>query len=381
MSPSQSEIDSQHMKRALDLAAKGSFRVHPNPMVGAVIARGAERLAEGYHVKYGELHAEQVALNDLAARDPEGRLDRSELSLYVTLEPCAHQGQQPPCVNAVLASGIRRVVIAQRDPNPKVDGRSLDILNRAGIEVVVSCHEAEARRLNSAFNKFMITERPLVTVKWAMSLDGKIAAHTGDSKWITSPRSRRRVHELRGQVDAIVVGLGTALHDNPRLTRRDVEGRDPVRVVVDSKARLAGEQYHGLHLIAEAKDHPTCLVTTELAQAKDINILRQKGLGVFQVPAEGQRVDVAAMLDKFGRRGWQHVLCEGGGQLLGSFFAHDLVDRLHCFIAPKIIGGQDAPTPAGGIGVSSVADALNTGPLEVETIDQDVLLSAQIHDW
>ncbi|MDF1662433.1 MAG: bifunctional diaminohydroxyphosphoribosylaminopyrimidine deaminase/5-amino-6-(5-phosphoribosylamino)uracil reductase RibD [Planctomycetota bacterium] len=369
---SQEKLDRQHMARAIEIAAKGSYHTYPNPLVGCVIARGDLVLAEGYHKQFGGLHAEREAF---AALDPKQSLDGA--SLYVNLEPCAHHGQTPPCIDAVLQSGIKRVVVAQRDPNPKVDGRSLEQLTKNGVELVTGVLEKEARELNVAFNKFMMTTRPFVIAKWAMSLDGKIAARGGDSKWITGEDARHRVHEIRGHCDAIVVGIGTALKDNPRLTRRGVEGRDPARVVVDSTARIPEE----LGLVATARDHQTFLVTTNLADPDRLKRLRSLGVNVIKVAFEGQRVDVNDMLDQFGRRGWQRILVEGGGALLGSFFAHDLVDRVHCFIAPKIIGGDKAPSPAGGTGVSAVSDALLCSPMKTEALGQDVLLTTDIHEW
>ena len=363
------------MARALELAARGSYHVDPNPRVGAVIARGDEVLAEGYHARYGEAHAEREALRALEGGAPDAR--RSELSLYVNLEPCAHHGNTPPCADAVLRSGIGRVVVAQRDPNPVVDGKGLNLLRKAGIEVVTGVLEGPARRLNAAFNKFMLTDRPLVVAKWAMSLDGKIAARGGDSKWISGEDSRRRVHELRGRCDAVVVGVETALKDDPRLTRRGVEGKSPARVVVDSRARI----HDGLVLVRDAREHPTFLVTTELAPKPRLSKLRSQGLGVITVPTEGQRVDVALMLDEFARRGWRQILVEGGGQLLASFFAHDLVDQVHCFVAPKIIGGHEAPSPVAGLGVRLVCDALGTGLLEAEQVGPDLLIRSTIHEW
>jgi diaminohydroxyphosphoribosylaminopyrimidine deaminase / 5-amino-6-(5-phosphoribosylamino)uracil reductase len=369
---SQEALDRRHMARALDLAMLGSFHVYPNPQVGCVIARGETVLAEGYHVRYGDVHAERAALAKL---DPSELLD--DVTLYVNLEPCSHHGQTPPCIDAVLESGIKRIVIAQRDPNPKVDGRSIERLMRREVDLKVGVLEQQARSINAAFNKFMTTTRPFVLAKWAMSLDGKIAARTGDSKWITGAAARSRVHEIRGHCDAIVVGIGTALKDNPRLTRRDAPGRDPARVVVDSTARIPEE----LGLVVSAKDHQTFLVTTSLADEKRLKRLRQRGVNIIKVSFEGKRVDVGDMLDQFGRRGWQRILVEGGGALLGSFFAHDLVDRVHCFVAPKIIGGDKAPSPAGGTGVSAISEALACSPMSVEQLGDDVLLTTDIHEW
>jgi len=365
--------DEGFMDRAIELAARGATRVYPNPRVGAVIVRDGAIIAEGWHAEFGGPHAERAALAELQTKG----LDAEGATLYINLEPCAHQGHTPPCAEAVIAAGFARVVVAQRDPNPKVDGLGLRAIEKAGIELCIGPREPEARRLNAAFNKFMLTNRPLVTAKWAMSLDGKIAAHTGDSKWITSDQARRRAHQLRGEVDAIAVGLRTVLADNPRLNRRDVPGKDPVRIVVDSLARIPTD----CTLVTTAKELPTFLVATLLAPEERIKALRRLGVGIIQVPAECQHVDPNAMLDELGRRGWQHLLIEGGGTLLGSFFSHDLVDQIAAFVAPKIIGGRDAPTPAGGQGVASVADALALDCVELEQHGPDILIRALAHHW
>lgn len=375
MSEIKPEIAERHMRRALELASLGGYRVHPNPKVGCVIARGETVVVEGYHQEYGTNHAERNALEALEKLQLSSD-EIAELTMFVTLEPCSHHGNTPPCVQAILDSGIRRVYVAQRDPNPIVDGRGLDILNSSGIELHVGLLEKEARRLNAAFNKFMTTTRPLVIAKWAMSLDGKIAAYTGDSKWISGPESRKRVHEIRGHVDAVVVGVGTALADNPRLTRRGVEGRDPARVIVDSRCRCPFE----LGLIATARDIKTYLFCTELADIEKRKALRKLGVNVIVVPTEGKRVDVNAMLDEMGRRGWHSILVEGGGELLGSFFAHDLVDHIYTFIAPKIIGG-DAPGPTRGQGFATVAEALPGQFSHVERFGDDLMVHCQIKEW
>jgi diaminohydroxyphosphoribosylaminopyrimidine deaminase/5-amino-6-(5-phosphoribosylamino)uracil reductase len=362
------------MARALDLAALGGWRVAPNPKVGAVLvsASGAV-LAEGFHREHGGPHAEIEAFTKLDGAGARGA------TLYVTLEPCASfEGKRtPPCVEAVLASGIARIVVAQRDPNPHVDGRSLDRLERAGIGVRVGVLEDEARALNGPFNKWMSERRPYVTAKWAMSLDGKIASRSGHSKWISGEESRRRAHALRGEVDAVLVGVNTVLQDDPLLTRRDAEGRDPARVVIDSALRIPLAS----QLVKTAKESPVFVVTTEDAAEERVKALREQGVGVVKVAPEASRVDPVALLDALARRRFQHVLVEGGGELLGSFFAHDLVDRVVCFVAPKIVGGDRAPGPARGEGVSDMTQALKLVHLRAQPCGEDVILEGHVHVW
>lgn len=369
------ELAERHMRRALELAALAGFRAHPNPQVGCVIARQDQILAEGYHPEYGANHAEINALEQLAKLNLS-KSELAQLTLFVNLEPCSHFGKTPPCSEAILNSGIPNIYVAQRDPNPLVDGRGLDVLKAANINLHVGLLEREARQLNAAFNKFMTTTRPLVIAKWAMSLDGKIAAHTGDSKWISGVQSRQKVHEIRGRVDAVVVGVGTVLADNPRLTRRGVEGRDPARVIVDSKCRSPVE----LGLIATARERETYLFCTIFADLEKRKALRQLGVNVIVVPAEGTRVDVGALLDEMGRRGWHSILVEGGGELLGSFFEHDLVDHILTFIAPKILGG-DAPGPTRGQGFATVAEALPGKISRVERVGKDVMIHCLVKEW
>jgi len=371
----QEALDGRHMARALDLAARGAWRVAPNPKVGAVIARGAESLAEGWHREHGGPHAEIEALRAATER----KIDVKGATLYVTLEPCAaFEGKlTPPCVDTVLGSGLTRIVVAQRDPNPHVDGRSLERLERAGIAVRVGVLEEEARALNGPFNKWMAEHRPYVTAKWAMSLDGKIASRSGHSKWISGEESRRRAHALRGEVDAVLVGVNTVLADDPLLTRRDAEGRDPARVVIDSALRIPLSS----QLVKTAVESPVLVVATDDAPEDKVKALRERGVGVARVGAEGARVDPSALLDALARRGYQHVLVEGGGELLGTFFAHDLVDRVVCFVAPKIVGGDRAPGPARFEGVADITQALKLVRLRSEPCGEDVLLEGLVHVW
>jgi diaminohydroxyphosphoribosylaminopyrimidine deaminase/5-amino-6-(5-phosphoribosylamino)uracil reductase len=375
LSAEQDALDQRHMSRALELAARGTWKVAPNPRVGAVIARGDSELAAGWHKEHGGPHAEVEALRELEARGVDAR----GATLYVTLEPCAaFEGKQtPPCADALLEVGLARVVVAQRDPNPHVDGRSLERLERAGLDVRLGVLEAQARALNGPFNKWMLERRPYVTAKWAMSLDGKIAARTGHSKWISGEESRRRAHALRGEVCAVLVGVNTVIRDDPLLTRRDVPGRDPARVVVDSALRIPLES----KLVRSASEAPVLVVTTETAPEERVAPLRERGVGVIRVPAEASRVDPSSLLDALARRRFQHVLVEGGGELLGSFFAHDLVDRVVCFVAPKIVGGDAAPGPARGEGVAEITQALRLVDLRAEPSGEDVVLTGLVHEW
>lgn len=375
LSAEQRALDERHMARALELAARGTWKVAPNPKVGAVIARDDVGLAEGWHHEHGGPHAEVEAFRALAERQLEAR----GATLYVTLEPCAaFEGKQTaPCVDAVLQSGVSRVVVAQRDPNPHVDGRSLDRLERAGIDVRTGVLEAQARALNGPFNKWMSERLPYVTAKWAMSLDGKIAARTGHSKWISGEESRRRAHALRGEVCAVVVGVNTVIRDDPLLTRRDAPGRDPARVVVDSGLRIPLES----KLVKSASESQVLVITTEHAPEERVKPLRERGVGVVRVAAEASRVDPGALLDALARRRFQHVLVEGGGELLGSFFVHDLVDRVVCFVAPKIVGGDTAPGPARGEGVAEINEALKLVQLRSEPSGEDVVLTGLVHEW
>ena len=356
------------MTRALELAARGDYRTGTNPKVGAVIVRDGKALGEGFHEVSGGPHAEA---NAFAALDG----DANGATLYVTLEPCAPIAgkRTPPCVDAVLASGVSRVVVAATDPHPEVSGRSLTRLEEAGVTVERGLFEDAARRLNGPFAKWVTTGLPYVTAKWAMSLDGKIACASGDSQWISGAESRRDVHRLRGEVDAIVVGIGTALADDPRLTRRDVPGRDPLRVVADSSARLPTTS----KLATTAGEHPVLVVTGDTPDSERVSALR--ALGVDVVAAGDQdRPDPAALLALLAARDVRHVLVEGGGALLASFFARGLVDRILCYVGPLVIGGDGAPSPVRGLGAATIADAGALAHICTRASGQDVLIEGHV---
>ena len=361
------------MGRALALAAEGDYRTAPNPKVGAVLVREGRVLAEGHHAQAGGPHAEAAAFAALRSAGTDAR----GATLYVTLEPCGPQAgkRTPPCVDAALAAGLARVVAATVDPHPEVAGRSLARLQAAGVQVEVGLLHGEARRLINPFTKWVTRHRPYGVAKWAMSLDGKIAAASGDSKWISSEASRRGVHVLRGEVDAVAVGIHTALVDDPLLTRRDMPGRDPLRVVFDARARLPLES----RLVQTAREHALLVFVTAAAPADAVAALRGRDVEVVEVPAREGTVDPAAAFEQLAERDVRQVLIEGGGTLLASAFAEDLVDEVRCYVAPRILGGETAPGPVRGAGVARVADALSLVELTAEPSGPDVLLRGYVH--
>jgi diaminohydroxyphosphoribosylaminopyrimidine deaminase / 5-amino-6-(5-phosphoribosylamino)uracil reductase len=360
------EVEQSWMRRALALAERGRGHVEPNPLVGAVIVRDGQVVGEGWHQRYGAAHAE---INALAAAGEAAR----DGTLYVTLEPCCHHGKTPPCTEAVLRAGIRRVVAAMTDPFPQVAGQGAACLRAAGVTVEVGLLEAAARRLNAPYLKLLATGRPYVHAKWAMTLDGKIATRTGDSKWISGDASRRRVHELRGRMDAIVAGIGTVLADDPLLTARPPGPRTPVRILLDSHGRLPLRS----RLAATAQETPTLIVTAGALPDEQAEALRATGCGLLALAVEQGRPAVAALLEELGRRRMTNVLVEGGANVLGSFLDAGALDEVHVFLAPKLLGGAMAKTPIAGRGVERLAAALTLTEWHVETVNGDVL----VHGW
>jgi diaminohydroxyphosphoribosylaminopyrimidine deaminase/5-amino-6-(5-phosphoribosylamino)uracil reductase len=356
--------DRYYMQRALALAKRGLGWTSPNPAVGAVVVRDGQIVGEGYHQKAGEPHAEVHALRQAGARARGS-------TLYVTLEPCNHYGRTPPCTEAILAAGVRRVVAATADANPAVRGRGLLELLRAGLEVQVGVGRQEARRLNDAFAKYITTHLPWVSLKMAMSLDGKVATRTGDSRWITGPAARRVGHELRHRHDAVLVGIGTVLADNPRLTVRLCGGRNPVRLVLDSSLRLPLQA----RLVGEAPAAPTWVITTPRHDPQRRNLLEEIGVEVVVVPGEGRRVDLPAMLELLGKQGIASVLVEGGPTVNAAFLEAGLVDQVYLFLAPRILGGARAPGAISGAGVAKVAEGRRLKGVRVEQVGEDWLIS------
>lgn len=359
------------MHRALRLASLGRH-ASPNPMVGCVIVNDAgQMVGEGWHPKAGEPHAEVFALREAGALARGARA-------YVTLEPCSHHGRTPPCADALLAAGVKRVVCAMADPDTRVAGQGFERLRAGGVEVSVGPLEAEARALNAAYIKHRETGLPWVVLKTAMTLDGKIATANGDSKWITSPISRLAVHrQLRDRCDAILTGVGTVLADNPSLTTRLTHktGRDPWRVVVDSRLRTPPDA-EVVRLARE--DGRTMIATTESADPARSAALEARGCRILTCDAVGGRVDLADLLHRLGTRGDViSVLVESGGQLAASLLAYKLADRWLAFIAPKVVGGNNAPGPIGGLGIAGMRDAQEVQFRDMRRCGPDIVIDAR----
>ncbi len=347
------------MQLALDEAAKARGRTSPNPMVGCVIAKNGRLIAKGHHRRAGLAHAERVALRR-AGRRARGA------DLYVNLEPCDHQGRTAPCTDALIAAGIGRVFVATRDPNPLVNGRGIKRLRRAGLRVETGLLAKEARRLNETFTHAIVAARPFVVAKLAQSLDGRVATRSGASQWITGPKARRAGHRLRNELDAILVGVGTVLADDPQLTCRLRGGRDPVRVVLDTRARTST---HAKLIAATASSKAkTIILVGEGAPAQRREVLRAAGAEVITCATLSDgRIDLSDALTRLYRHDrLLSLLVEGGPRVLGSFFDAGLVDKVHAFIAPLIIGGEGALSSVGATGVAALEDAMRL--VEVETV-------------
>ncbi|MEQ8786918.1 MAG: bifunctional diaminohydroxyphosphoribosylaminopyrimidine deaminase/5-amino-6-(5-phosphoribosylamino)uracil reductase RibD [Pirellulaceae bacterium] len=364
--------DSQFMRRALELASRGRGYVEPNPMVGCVIVAGegstaGDVVGEGWHRQFGGPHAEIEALRIAGSR-------ARGATMYVTLEPCSHHGKTPPCCEAVVSAGVARVVVAQEDPFPEVAGRGIRTLREAGLHVEVGVAEVEATTLNAPYLKLLSTRRPWVIAKWAMTLDGKIATSAGDSRWISGGASRAVVHELRGRVDAILVGSGTAHTDDPLLTARPPGARTALRIVVDSRASLASTS----RLAATAREIPLLAAVGREAPEKERLRLQELGCEVLSCDGATHADRLAQLLDELGRRRMTNVLVEGGARLLGTCFDMRAVDEAHVFVAAKVFGGQSAPTAVGGEGVPRVADALWMDAPAITELDGDVYLHGRL---
>ena len=355
------------MQRALNLAKQALGTTSPNPAVGAVVTIDGETVGEGYTLPPGQRHAETGALQQAG--------DRSRgATLYTTLEPCCAFGRTPPCTKAIIAAGIQRVHLAAIDPNPLVSGRGRADLEAAGIEVTVGEESGAAQELYEAFAKHITTGLPFVTAKYAMSLDGKIATHTGDSKWVTGPEAREAVQQMRRESDAVMVGVNTVLADDPQLTARDIEGkpleRQPLRVVLDSNCRTPEEA----RLLREPGT--TIIATSQHAPAILVARLEAAGAEVCLAPVgQDGRVDLNAVLAELGHRGVVSVLAEGGGVVLGSLFDAGLVDKIFAFVAPLIIGGEDAASPVAGQGAPSMSKTWSVERTHLQQLGPDWLIT------
>lgn len=358
------------MAEAIAEAKKAEGRTRPNPLVGCVIVRDGQIAARGFHARAGEAHGEVAALRAL-----DGSAEGCDL--YVNLEPCCHHGRTPPCTEAIINAGIRRVFVGTLDPFPEVSGKGIEALRRAGIEVVAGVLDDESRRLNQPYFKRITTGLPWVAAKYAMTLDGKIASSTGESAWISGEASRRRVHELRDTHDAIMVGTGTLRRDNPRLTCRIDGGRDPVRVVLD--ARLTAPLDSNV-FDPQLSDEKTIVVVGQGAPAEPSEALVERGVELLEVPVGASgRLDLRATMRGLAERELLSVFVEGGSHLLGGLFDARLVDRVYAFVAPKIVGGETAPSAVAGRGVQSMKEALELERRSIEVIDErDVLITGDV---
>ncbi|MCY4401218.1 MAG: bifunctional diaminohydroxyphosphoribosylaminopyrimidine deaminase/5-amino-6-(5-phosphoribosylamino)uracil reductase RibD [Candidatus Poribacteria bacterium] len=353
------------MNHALNLAERGKGRTSPNPLVGAVIVNAGKIVGEGYHQKAGEPHAEVHALRT-AGEEAKGA------TLYVNLEPCCHWGRTPPCTESLIQAGITHVYVAHNDPNPMVSGKGIAQLEEVGITVNVGICEEEAVKLNEIYIKYMKTRYPFVILKTAMSLDGKIATSIGESRWITSEASRQKAHELRDEVDAILVGIGTIFTDNPALTTRlpNKTGKDATRIILDSHGRTPTSA----KVFNPESDADVIIAVTPQAFANNVALLKIAGAEVIVIPANEGQVCFKTLMETLGARGITSVLVEGGGRVNSSVLASGIVDKVVCFVAPKFIGGKEAPGVFGGKGITSLADAPELDRYTITQLDRDLLI-------
>ena len=361
--------DKKYMERALQLAENGRGYTSPNPMVGAVVVRAGQIVGQGYHARAGLPHAEVNALNQARAE-----AETKGSTLYVSLEPCCFSGRTPPCTDAIIQAGIDRVVCAVEDPNPKVSGRGIQMLRGAGIDVEVGCMEHEARRLNEFYFKYMRTGVPFVSLKIAQTLDGRIAASNGSSRWISGEESRRCVHGLRSQHDAVLVGVTTVAKDDPELTVRFVEGENPIRIVLDRTLSIPLES----RVVIEGGQGRTIVATSDEADSFRKKQLQAKGLDVWSFPMnEGRNFDLKALLKKAAEESITSLLVEGGSEVFSTFLRSRLVDKIYIFLAPIILGS--GLSSIGDIGIDTIGGALPLRDFEVQRCGEDVLVTGYVN--
>lgn len=358
--------DEDYMALALEEAQKGAGWVNPNPMVGAVIVKEGRVIAKGRHERYGGLHAERNALA-ACAEDPVGGI------LYVTLEPCCHWGKTPPCTQAILEKGISRVVVGSGDPNPLVAGKGNQILREHGVEVTEGVLKEDCDEINRVFFHYITHKTPYVFLKYAMTMDGKIATRTGASQWVTGEIARQRVQETRHRCAAIMVGVGTVLADDPRLTCRLPDGKNPVRVICDSRLRTPLTA----NVVATAREVPTILATCEADEGKQ-EPYRLSGCQVWTLPRKEGHVDLRELLERLGQAGLDSLLLEGGSQLNWSALQAGLVQEVQVYVAPKVFGGKEAPSPVAGLGVENPDGAVRLSPPIITHLGEDILLESKV---
>lgn len=365
----------QYMRRAIELAKLGAGKVNPNPLVGAVIVKNGQIISEGYHMVYGDLHAERNAFKNL--KNPD---DAKDAEMYVTLEPCCHHGKQPPCTETIIEHGISRVYVGSNDPNELVAGKGIQILRDAGIEVVTEFLKDECDAINPVFFHYITTRTPFVLMKYAMTLDGKIATRTGHSQWISGEESRARVQQTRNALKGIMVGIGTILNDDPRLTCRMDGGRNPIRIICDSKLRLPLSS----NVVSTAKEVSTIVATVEPHAEYNRFWNEQKaeleasGVEVLVVKERDGRLDLRDLMIKLGEKQIDGILLEGGSTLNYAALQEGIVNRIEAYVAPKIFGGAGFYTPVGGEGVELATEALGCKLISTEQIGQDILLTYEV---
>ena len=363
------ESDEKFMKLALSLAEKGRGYVNPNPLVGAVIVKDGKVIGEGYHTAFGKPHAEIEAINS-ATEDIKGA------TMYVTLEPCCHQGKTPPCTEAIIKNQLARVVVATTDPNPLVSGSGIEKLKQSNIEITVGVLEERAKIQNEVFIHYMTTNLPFTILKYAMSLDGKIACHTGDSKWITSEKSRTDVHRLRSSVSAVVTGIGTILSDDASLNVRliDSKGREPHRIVVDSAARISLDA----KILNLDSKSDTYIAVTEAASDEKLRKLEDYGAKIIMTKSKDGKVDLEELWKELGFLGMDSILIEAGEQLNAALLEAKLVNKIRAYIAPKIIGGTNAKSPIGGYGATNMSEVINLKSMNFTHVENDFVVEGYL---
>lgn len=362
--------DIEYMKLAIELAGKAIGQTTPNPMVGAVIVKDGRIIGEGYHKKAGENHAEIEALNSATTDKINGS------TMYVSLEPCCHHGKTPPCAEAVIKSGIKEVIIAAQDPNPLVSGMGIELLKKNGINIKVGLLETEARKLNEFFYMFHENARPFIIAKWAMTLDGRTSSDSGDSKWISNDLSRQYVHYVRSTVDAVMVAIGTVIKDDPTLNCRleGYVGKQPKRIIVDPSCKVP----LSFELFLNQPAGEIIIITTKMATPERIKNLKDKGCSIIQFDQQGGRIKITDILKKLAERNIQSIMVEGGRDLTSSFFSEDLVDKVICFVAPKILGGFKNTSPINNWGMSSMEEVLNLRDVNIKTFDKDICIEGYV---
>lgn len=364
--PEQSVADERYMEKAIGLAIKGAGKVNPNPMVGAVIVKDGSMIGQGFHERYGSLHAERNALKNCVT-DPAGA------TMYVTLEPCCHYGKTPPCTDAIIEAGISRVVVGATDPNPKMSGRSISLLREHGIEVTCGVLKDRCDELIKIFRKYITTGLPYVTMKYAMTLDGKIAAYTGKSRWITGEAARQHTHQTRNAYSAIMVGVETVIKDDPLLTCRIEGGRNPVRIICDSNLRTPPDSR-----IVTTADKVRTIIATCNDDIISHSPFMEKGCQIIVTDRQDGRVDLRELMKEIGRQNIDSVLLEGGGKLNWSAIEQHIADSVQAYIAPMIMGGEKARTPVSGQGAPSPDEAVRLKNVKVTAIEGDYLIEGEV---